>query len=761
MKFSNFWRTLFVSMMAVSAFVACSDDDDEGYSGIPEVTVNGASEVTLYRDLTEGATEAVSIVSNASWTLKFEAESASTWCTPSAWQGGAGTTALSFTCSALESGEREAVAVVTAMGQVMGVPVPSVAKIKIHQTGAGETVVIYNETFGTAQVAANTFVDQYTDWNKSGTGAADVTYVGSNASIRNSSPNSTTSYEGASGAPILFFGKAPATFTVQNIALTSSETKLKLTFGGQQTINYDTKDYTWSNANLLVALSADGQTWTDITYTTNDGDKTNPNWVLATSNFTLKEAVSKLYIRFTTANLDSAIRIDDITLTVGEGGTVVDLGEGGGETPQPGETVKIGEIKTAGNYKTTGTVVARGKMAYIIADETGAMMVYHKDNTRVVGEKIAIEGAVTVFNATSTPQFSDAATVTVESTGNTWNYQPTVLDAAGMDALLTATPVCKDVQFEGTLAISGNYANVTIAGAATAIGSIKYIDNATISAFNGKNVVVKGYFVGTSSNKYVNVLPYSVEEAAGETPTEPTITGVNPASLSWSAEETGMKPVTVTGVDLAGNLTAVVDNASFKAVVNGTTVEVTPAGANTTEADITATLTLKAGSSTKTVALKQSKPAGQGGGTEVITVDFTSLPSDFPTAYEKTEKTFNLSGYDFTFIPDTANGYKYDSSNKYFIFGKQNAAIQFPAIAGKKLVKVVCVSRKGASGNVQCAIADAAGTAIAGGEAIKWAQTEPYTYTYNLTGSEAGVAYRLLITSKYNAQLTSLELTFE
>ena len=103
-----------------------------------------------------------------------------------------------------------------------------------------------------------------------------------------------------------------------------------------------------------------------------------------------------------------------------------------------------------------------------------------------------------------------------------------------MDALLTAAPVCKEVQFEGLLAISGNYANVTIDGASTAIGSIKYLDNSTISALDKKRVVVKGYFVGTSSNKYVNVLPYSVSEAGGETPATPSIT-VNPASLSFVA----------------------------------------------------------------------------------------------------------------------------------------------------------------------------------------------------------------------------------
>ncbi len=87
---------------------------------------------------------------------------------------------------------------------------------------------------------------------------------------------------------------------------------------------------------MLVALSADGNTWTNLEYTKNNGDVEKPNWILATANFTLKEATSSLYIRFTTANLSSNIRIDDITLATGNGGQVIDLASGiggGGQEP--------------------------------------------------------------------------------------------------------------------------------------------------------------------------------------------------------------------------------------------------------------------------------------------------------------------------------------------------------------------------------------------------------------------------------------------
>ena len=317
-----------------------------------------------------------------------------------------------------------------------------------------------------------------------------------------------------------------------------------------------------------------------------------------------------------------------------------------GTTPDPDPDVTpIGEITTAGNYKTEGTVVARGKMAYIIADNTGAMMVYHKDNERTVGEKISISGEVTIYNAQSTPQFSASAEVEVLSTGNSWSYNPAQKDGAAMDALLSGTPVCTEIAFQGNLAVSGNYVNVTIPGASTAIGSVKYIDNSTVAAYDGKDVIVKGYFVGTSSGKYVNVLPYSVEEANPST--DPQMT-VDPASLSFAAAG-GEKSVTVTTRNADGcTIEASSDNAQFEVSVSGTTVKVV-AKENTSESKIEGTLTvklMKAGSAvvTKTVALSQSG-VSSGSDTKGVysSMDiFTCTEEDTPSAsYSLRDSTFN------------------------------------------------------------------------------------------------------------------------
>ena len=360
-----------------------------------------------------------------------------------------------------------------------------------------------------------------------------------------------------------------------------------------------------------------------------------------------------------------------------------------GTTPEPDPDVTpIGEITTAGTYKTEGTVVARGKMAYIIADNTGAMMVYHKDNERTVGEKISISGEVTIYNAQSTPQFSASAEVEVLSTGNSWSYNPAQKDGAAMDALLSGTPVCTEIAFQGNLAVSDNYVNVTIPGASTAVGSIKYIDNSTVAAYDGRDVLVKGYFVGTSSSRYVNVLPYSVEETNPSTDPEMT---VDPASLSFPAAG-GEKSVTVTTRNADGcTIEASADNAKFSVSVSGTTVKVV-AKENTSESKIEGTLTvklMKSGSAvvTKTVALTQSgvSSGNDTKGTYTSMDIFTSTKDDSPSA------SYTL-GNSTTFNGMEASGVKLGTSSKSGYFTSQAVGV-----TGSKKLSFYAVAWKGKS----------------------------------------------------------------
>lgn len=355
----------------------------------------------------------------------------------------------------------------------------------------------------------------------------------------------------------------------------------------------------------------------------------------------------------------------------------------------PNQTITpIGEITAAGDYKAEGTVVACGKQAYIIADNTGAMMVYHYDSGRTVGEKISISGAVTVYanesgTSKGTPQFSDNATVEVLSTGNDWAYQPTVLDGAGMDAILTGELVCKEIQFEGNLVVDNNHVNVTIPGASTAIGSVKYIDNSTVAAYDGKDVIIKGYYVGYSSNKYVNVLPYSVEEANPST--DPAIKA-DPTSLSFAAAGES-KEVTYTAENLGSNqVFAAVsgENASqFSATVGNGTVTVT-AAENTETTAKTATLTLYIAASEggehlaeATVALTQAGvPSG-----EAAYVKVTTTPDSWEGEYLIVYESSSTSAYAFDGSLaklDVINNYReFNISNNSIPVSSETEAIKF------------------------------------------------------------------------------------
>ena len=616
----HLFRILFGTLCLVSAsvFTGCSDDDEK--SLVPELTA-------LPETLTFSAeTESVQTISGKANCEGTGVKTELDWATVEP-MSGKGNATITVSVSEMASGlsERSGKIAFSLIHPEFGKWGEAESTVTVKQYASGVTPPptgdpIYANNFDKEQATQTygggsswPYLDQFEGWkNESGTGISAVTYSFNGMSARANSPsnNNYSKYEG-SGVNNLLFGSNNE-FVIGKITLDAAQKNLCLTFGSYLS-EYGASDNAFDASKFHVSLSKDGDNWVEITYdrpVADDEHSQYGTWALATANFTLKEVPAELYIKFN-ADIASSYRMDDVTLLEGVGGQEVDL-----NYVAPTTGAKIGEIKTAGKYKTAGTVVARGKLAYIIADETGAMMVYHKENERAVGDKISIEGEVTIYNEDSTPQFSEDAVVTVESTGNAWTYNPTVCDASAMDQLLSVDPVCTEIQFTGTLSIDGNYVNVAIDGASKAIGSVKYIDNTTISDLDGAVVVVKGYFVGTSSGKYVNVLPYSIE-AAGEVP--PSIT-VNPTSLTFAAAGEA-KTVTVTKKNADDcTIEASADNEQFTVEVSGDQVNVT-AKENTAEEAISGTLTvklMKAGEAvaTATVALKQNgvsiTPSGDG-----------------------------------------------------------------------------------------------------------------------------------------------------
>ena len=438
----------------------------------------------------------------------------------------------------------------------------------------------------------------------------------------------------------------------------------------------------------------------------------------------------------------------------------------------PNQTITpIGEITAAGDYKAEGTVVARGKMAYIIADNTGAMMVYHKDNERTVGEKISISGEVTIYNAQSTPQFSASATVEVLSSDNKWTYNPTKMDGAAMDALLSASPVCKEIEFEGNLVVDGNYVNVTIPGASTAIGSVKYIDNSTVAAYDGKDVIVKGYFVGTSSSKFVNVLPYSVEEANPST--DPAIKA-DPTSLSFAAAGEN-KEVTYTAENLGSNqVFAAVsgENASqFSATVGNGTVTVT-AVENTETTAKTATLTLYIAASEggehlaeATVALTQAGvPSGEGLESGTILYEetfgttavspFSSYTGTGSSTYENASiLTYTCKSNNTKIMADKQQAC--DVAN-LMVGGKKGGAGEWAKIGGIKTYNATSVTVTWTANNAKTTVSIEESSSAA----VESANSESNTATFALNGTEETITLVITTPTKDNGRVDSFKIVY-
>ncbi len=226
-------------------------------------------------------------------------------------------------------------------------------------TGGGDTPVtpagdaLWHENFGD-QGEDKPLVKDYTDWEKGGSVGAAVTYdaPSGNVSVRESGKLSA-GYAGASGAGKLFFGTNNPVFVVGNIALTSEQTKLKLNFGGAYSKNNNgTYDNTFYAEKFHVALSGDGATWSEISYTTAKADEF---WVYATADVTLKAAPSKLYVKFWVDEV-SVFAIDDVQLSLGEGGQSVDLATGNTGGDEPSDPV----VTDALWYESFGVPVKEG-----------------------------------------------------------------------------------------------------------------------------------------------------------------------------------------------------------------------------------------------------------------------------------------------------------------------------------------------------------------------------------------------------------------
>ena len=224
----------------------------------------------------------------------------------------------------------------------------------------------------------------------------------------------------------------------------------------------------------------------------------------------------------------------------------------------------------------------------------------------------------------------------------------------------------------------------------------------------------------------------------------PVITEVDPASLTWGAEETVTKDVEVTVVNLGSNALTV-DNdaiAPFTAVVNGTTVTVTPPAPNTTSDDIVRTMTVSvAGGNSREVTLTQFA-AGSGGDTKGI---YTSMSQFIPASTSTTDRYYPSNS---TIDGQPATGFKLGTSSLAGVFTSEalgasltgDKKLSFYAVAwtGKAATVYIRVNNGGAvSGDGSHAITASAGAAGSGNDFTFTDVTDSDYYTFQLTGLTA------------------------
>ena len=206
----------------------------------------------------------------------------------------------------------------------------------------------------------------------------------------------------------------------------------------------------------------------------------------------------------------ASLLVDDASLTTEDGGIAEGGSTGGGEEPEY-QKMTVAEAQAAAANTLAiveGTVVAVNGNSAVIGDETGYIFCYktntYTDNAEMaVGDKTSVEGKLSAYGGFNQINDSKATKLgTME-----FSYpDPTIMSGADLDSWITE-PEIDYIQVRGVLTISGNYYNVNVDGATTAIGSIVYPSDALKEQLsNGSTYDLTGFAMYVSGSKYVNIV---------------------------------------------------------------------------------------------------------------------------------------------------------------------------------------------------------------------------------------------------------------
>lgn len=624
MKVVNFWKTLFCAALAVTAFSACSDDDEEGgYSGMPEITVNGGESVTVAGKLEGGKLEqTVEVVSKGDWTLTFKNSGDSQWVTPSAMSGKTGTTQLTFTLGQA-SGERSAILVLTASSTVEGFPLTDEATITVVQSDSDVPTgnALYSENCGTKVDKVDgywPYVDKFEGWTRGGSlDQKAVTYTGNSASVANSGKTFDPAEDETTvvtGPPYVSMNKSTSVFNINDINI-ASNTNFTFTFTAAQQINYSNGvvlgDMT--DETIRFSVSTDGSSYAPVALKVKK--VASGYWYLCTAEFKLPAGVStdKIWVRFDGyAGLENhGLRIDDFKLYEGGNGSELVVPSVDYTKGTVAEAIAAGAGK---NYEVAATVVAMHTQGILIGDASGVMLAFLGEAPAVaVNDAVTVKGTTELRNGVI--QFGkEGLSVAKTGTGSYNTPAPEVMDGTAVTAYIATAlenkAVYKYVKYNGEFTVSGNYYNVVIAGTTTK-GSVAY-GKSEWASFNGKPVTVEGWLLGGTAN-YLQTMATSVTVDSStpiveiSAPQQFAATSPVAQTLNYTVTNTTASAVTfaIEGTNA--------DKFSLGAKTDNTIV-VSAKGDNTDKTAYTANLVAKvAGATVATVALKQAAPTSGSG----------------------------------------------------------------------------------------------------------------------------------------------------
>lgn len=729
MKAVNFWKTLFCAALAVTAFTACSDDDDNGYSGTPEISVNGAATVSVVRDLTAGETSpVVSVVSKGDWTLAFNNAGDSQWVTPSTMSGKTGTTTLTFNV-AQASAARTAKLTLTASTTFEGIPLKATAEIVVMQNEGGSTDVETNvKEIRTkmAAIATDGGVTISEDLTLTGIVVSDVE-AGGFAGNRNCVVVDNSTEAGA--GIIVRFPASGYKFPVGQVITGSIKgAKAALSYGVLQidldgsTVSFSAVEGSTVDVQPIPVPAADLATYESQYVKVSDvqpvASARGGKFYQGTSSYTTTKFETK-----TGGSLDISIyktndwaKTAEVPAKSGYVCGLVSIYNGVGQvaprnakdvagltndlfTEAGPVTSTIAGITEAGKYKVVDAIVAANyESGFVMEDATGQMLVYQfiKGATitiPAVGAKVTVTGTVEPKNGML--QFSpEGLTVDANGTGSVKPQTATVLDGAAVTALFNS-PVMKYVKYTGKLTVDGNYYNVAIDGTEV-VGSISYPNaDLNVASFNGQTIDVEGWFIGATSAasgaKYLTTL--AVKVSANDNVPSVTFTDQPTQFAAASPAEQTLK---YTANAAAGAVTFEItgaDKDKFKVVSStASQVVINAVGDNKGTTAYSATLTAKgANGGEATVALSQAAPSSGNEGT--VEIDFST--KGYANAADVT--TVTESPLTLTFAKSTGN-----NPPKYYTSGTavRMYAANTLTITGATVTKVEYTMATGAYNNL-------------------------------------------------------------